>query len=124
GGRHEGGSFAVDAGIGGGGQGDAASGAECAGPRAGRAASREARMNRGENIETILDRCLARLAGGATLDACLRDFPQHAVELAPLLEAAASLRRWEPPALSDAGRSAARARALAAFVDQRQARAD
>jgi hypothetical protein len=57
-------------------------------------------MKRAESIETILNRCLARLEAGEDVAACLSDVPQHAAELEPLLTVAASLRRWEPPTLS------------------------
>jgi len=46
-----------------------------------------------DDIEDLLARCLARLAAGADLDACLADAGPRAAELRPLLEAAASLRR-------------------------------
>jgi hypothetical protein len=73
-------------------------------------------MKRGERIESILQRCLARIEAGDGVDACLRDFPEQADDLRPLLEAALQLRRWEPPALSDAARATARARARDTFT--------
>jgi hypothetical protein len=61
---------------------------------------------RSERIEDILDRCLERIAAGEDMTACLRDEPEHADVLAPLLHAAVALRRWgslcrteEPPDL-------------------------
>ncbi len=71
-----------------------------------------------QSIEAILEHCLARLEAGESVDACLRDFPEHAETLAPLLHVAADLRRWNPPSLTDAGRSRAHAQATAAFKQQ------
>lgn len=76
-------------------------------------------MRRGKAIENILQRCLARVEAGESIAACLRDYPEHADELAPLLEVVADLRGWEPPTLSAAARDAARARAHAALDGQR-----
>src|SRR5262245_5999769 len=76
-------------------------------------------MRREESIESILQRCLARLASGESIDACLRDFPERAGELRPLLETAAALRTWQPPALSLEVRAAARERARAALAARR-----
>jgi hypothetical protein len=68
-----------------------------------------------ERFETILERCLERIATGEDLETCLRDEPEHAERLAPLLEARAALREWEPPRLPDNVRDAARTRALDAL---------
>jgi hypothetical protein len=76
-------------------------------------------MRRGKAIENILQRCLARIEAGESIAACLRDYPEHADELAPLLEVVADLRGWEPPTLSAAARDAARTRAHAALSGQR-----
>src|SRR5262245_36981030 len=78
-------------------------------------------MGREEPIESILQRCLARLASGESVDACLREFPERAEELRPLLEAAGALHSWQAPALSAAARAAAREQAHAALA-ARQAR--
>ncbi len=77
-------------------------------------------MRRREAIENILQRCLARIEAGESIAACLHDYPEHADELAPLLEAVAELRGWEPPRLSAAARDAARTRAHAALAAQRE----
>jgi hypothetical protein len=66
-----------------------------------------------------LQLCLARIAAGESIAACLNDYPEHADELAPLLEAAAELRGWAQPALSDATRASARTRAHAALAARR-----
>src|SRR5215470_4116682 len=76
-------------------------------------------MRRGKAIEHILQLCLARIAAGESIAACLNEYPEHADELAPLLEAAAELRGWAPPALSDATRGATRTRAHAALAARR-----
>jgi Domain of unknown function (DUF5667) len=76
-------------------------------------------MRRGKAIERILQLCLARIAAGESIAACLNDYPEHADELAPLLEAVVELRGWAPPALSAATRGATRTRAHAALAAQR-----
>ncbi len=43
-------------------------------------------MKRSNEIEKILDECLERIFAGATIEACLREHPEHADELKPLLE--------------------------------------
>jgi hypothetical protein len=75
-------------------------------------------MDRGMDFETILQHCLERLERGGSVHACLRDFPEHAEALAPLLAAADALRWCPLPPLSDAARAAVRAQALAAFARQ------
>lgn len=75
-----------------------------------------------ERIEDILARCLERIAAGEDVSACLRDEPQHADALAPLLQAAMELRGWEPPRLSDAAHRAARAGAHATLARRSNAR--
>lgn len=51
-------------------------------------------MNKPERFNDVLDVCLERmLFGGATLEQCLRDFPQHASGLKPLLETARAARQ-------------------------------
>src|SRR5688500_12684312 len=72
-------------------------------------------MSEEERLEEIVQACLQRLDAGETIQACLRDYPDHAHALAPLLEAGADLRRWQPPALPDTPHYAARARARAAL---------
>ena len=47
---------------------------------------------RGTQLDDILEHCLERPAHGASIEACLEEFPQHAAELRPLLIAAAQLR--------------------------------
>jgi hypothetical protein len=78
-------------------------------------------MRREEPIENILQHCLARIASGESVDACLRDFSERAEELRPLLEAAAALRGWQPPALSPGARVAARERARTALATRQAA---
>src|SRR3712207_777527 len=79
-------------------------------------------MKRRDTFEAVLDQCLERIAAGDSIEACLRDFPQHAAALGPLLEAAARLHALDLPTLSRPAHNAARARAHAAFVAQRSAR--
>ncbi len=44
-----------------------------------------------EKIEIILEKCLARLKAGDTVEDCLRQYPDRRAELEPLLSAAAKL---------------------------------
>ncbi len=67
------------------------------------------------SIEEALDICLARMNAGTSADACLRDFPQYAGDLEPLLAAVIHLRGWIPPELSMRARMAARTRARVAL---------
>jgi hypothetical protein len=53
-----------------------------------------------ERIEDVLDRCLARIAAGEDVCACLHDEPQHAEALTPLLQIALALRSLVPPDVS------------------------
>lgn len=43
-------------------------------------------MKRSNEIEKILDECLERIFAGETVEDCLKDYPDHAAELKPLLE--------------------------------------
>ncbi len=47
-------------------------------------------MNRGRELDDILDDCLERLARGEGVAECVGRYPEHAEELAPLLEVAAN----------------------------------
>jgi hypothetical protein len=44
-----------------------------------------------DEIFEILDRCLDRIRGGETVEQCLADYPDHRLELEPLLETARTL---------------------------------
>lgn len=50
-----------------------------------------------EEFDTVLNRCLDMLDGGASVEACLASFPQDAAKLRPLLTAAVRFRRFEVP---------------------------
>jgi hypothetical protein len=54
-----------------------------------------------DKIEIILEKCLARLKAGATVEDCLRDFPEQRAELEPLLLAAAGLYSIPEISVSD-----------------------
>jgi hypothetical protein len=56
-------------------------------------------------VPDILDRCLARLADGATVDECLSAFPERQAELELPLRMAARLRSLPRPALPPAARA-------------------
>ena len=42
-------------------------------------------MNRGKQWDNILNECVERLLRGETVEQCLESYPEHAVELEPLL---------------------------------------
>ncbi|MCG8346227.1 MAG: DUF5667 domain-containing protein, partial [Chloroflexales bacterium] len=75
-------------------------------------------MNHHDSIENIVDQCLLRLDAGESVAECLRDFPQQAVELEPMLVAATTLQQWQAPTLAPAVREAARTKAHAALRSQ------
>jgi hypothetical protein len=65
------------------------------------------------DFDQILDICLDRLQTGATLADCLASYPQHAAQLAPLLQVASLLETPAGPTMSDEGLRAGEARLLA-----------
>jgi hypothetical protein len=65
------------------------------------------------DFDQILDICLDRLQTGATLADCLASYPQHAAQLAPLLQIASRLETPAGPTMSDQGLRAGEARLLA-----------
>ncbi|MEW6717232.1 MAG: hypothetical protein AB1345_07005 [Chloroflexota bacterium] len=68
-------------------------------------------MNR---FERVLEDCLERLAGGeASLEDCLRDYPEFVEELRPLLEAASWVKRGAEVQPSPEFRQRGRARLMA-----------
>ncbi len=75
-------------------------------------------MRRADHLEDIIQRCLERIENGATIDACLRDYPSHTADITPILEAAQQLRSWKIPPQSAASRAAVRDRAHAALAVQ------
>jgi len=50
-------------------------------------------MNRNKELDNILNDCLERLLQGEPLEQCLRDYPQYAGEIEPLLQTAMSARK-------------------------------
>src|SRR5919199_6679421 len=73
-------------------------------------------MDDSKRFEIILQHCLDRLEMGGSVQACLRDFPEDAEALAPLLAAAAELRWCALPPLPESTYAAVRTRTLAAFA--------
>jgi hypothetical protein len=65
------------------------------------------------DFDQILDICLDRLQTGATVADCLASYPQHAVQLAPLLQVASRLETPAGPTMSAEGLRAGEARLLA-----------
>ncbi len=76
-------------------------------------------MNR--KFETVLDECLDRIQAGATVEACLARFPEHAEALRPLLRMASAVRAVPPPRPDPAAVYAGRQGMLRA-VTERNAR--
>jgi hypothetical protein len=75
-------------------------------------------MNHHDSIENIVDQCLLRLDAGESIADCVRDFPQQAAELGPMLVAAMTLQQWQAPTLAPSVREAARIKAHAALRSQ------
>src|SRR5919199_2655933 len=73
-------------------------------------------MDDSKRFEIILQHCLDRLEMGGSVQACLRDFPEDAEALAPLLAAADELRWCALPPLPESTYAAVRTRTLAAFA--------
>src|SRR5689334_6029396 len=73
-------------------------------------------MRDGQVFDDVVEECLQRIEHGESVDACLRAFPEHAADLAPILAVAAELRALPVPPLTSAARNAARARAQAAYA--------
>jgi hypothetical protein len=71
------------------------------------------------DFENVLDECLACIAAGETLDACLRQHPQDAAALRPLLTSAAELTALPRPEPSTEAVDAGRRRMLTAFREQK-----
>jgi hypothetical protein len=74
------------------------------------------------DFDGILDECLARMAAGESVDACLRRYPQHAAGLQPLLRVAAGLHALPRPEPGADAVLAGRQRMLAALREQKRAR--
>ena len=67
------------------------------------------------SIEEALDICLAHMHAGKSAEMCLRDFPEYARDLAPLLATVTHVQSWTPPKLPMRVRIATRRRARAAL---------
>ncbi len=50
-----------------------------------------------KELVNIFDECVDRLAAGQTIEDCLRQYPQHATQLRPMLEVGLLTRRVVPP---------------------------
>jgi len=74
-----------------------------------------------ESLYDALDRCVDMMRQGASIDECLRRYPQYADALRPQLEAARTLGVAQPRAQADAAAEArGRARLLGAVADARR----
>ncbi len=74
----------------------------------------------GNDFEQILDSCIDRLNRGENLEACLTDYPQHASELEPLLQAMSTTRQAYAFSPSADAKREARQKFLAALEQRRQ----
>lgn len=72
------------------------------------------------NLSRMVDDCLARMAAGETVEACLARYPQRAAELAPLLVTAAQLRGLADARLSQGQRLRAKVVLREALAEHRQ----
>lgn len=72
------------------------------------------------DFDTVLNDCLEMLARGASVDACLQAYPEHANRLRPLLAAATDVRRVRVPQPSGRAIAAGEA-ALLTAVSRRRA---
>ena len=71
-----------------------------------------------EKIEIILEKCLARLKAGDTVEDCLRQYPERRAELEPLLSAAAKLYSIPGISVSEDFRRESRDRLLAGIQNE------
>jgi hypothetical protein len=70
------------------------------------------------NLDQLLDTCLARLQSGATVEQCLADYPNSALELRPLLLAASAVQTAPIPAARPQAVELGQAKMLAALTSQ------
>ena len=60
-----------------------------------------------EDFDTVLDRCLADVTAGQSIEGCVQHYSQYATQLEPLLKAASRVRTLPPPADLSAERAQA-----------------
>lgn len=76
-----------------------------------------------DDFDTALDRCLADMAAGQSIEGCVQHYPQYAVQLEPLLKTASRVRTVPPAANLSVERVQAIETQLLVHADQiRQAR--
>ena len=73
-----------------------------------------------EEFERILDECIDRLSRGESLQQCLNDYPEHAIELKPLLLAMTQTKEAFPFTPSANAKRSARQRFSAAMDKRKQ----
>jgi hypothetical protein len=71
---------------------------------------------RSTDLDEALDRSLALLERGETLESCVGRFPEHAGDLRPLLEVAVEVRRVPAPTPTAAGLAEGKRRMLEALA--------
>jgi hypothetical protein len=74
-----------------------------------------------DGVADILETCLDRLAGGASVDECLAVYPAHRAALEPALRAASGLMQLPRPAMPAHTRAALEAQMLARAAARRAA---
>jgi hypothetical protein len=84
-------------------------------------ARKDAVVPRSTDLDEALDRCLALLERGETLESCVGRFPAHADELRPLLAVAVQIRRVPAPTPTAAGATEGRRRMLEALAQREEA---
>lgn len=75
------------------------------------------------DLDAALDQCLTWMREGMDLKSCLDRFPEHAVQLRPLLEVAVDVVRVRVPASPLEARAAGQQRMLAAIAKKQERRA-
>jgi hypothetical protein len=76
---------------------------------------------RSTDLDEALDRSLALLERGETLEGCVSRFPEHAGDLRPLLEVAVEVRRVPAPTPTTAGVTEGKRRMLEALAQREEA---
>ena len=72
------------------------------------------------DLDALLDECIDRINRGESIEECLAGYPEHAVELEPLLRAVLDIRDACSPIPSLAAKAEARRRLDAALAAQRE----
>ena len=74
------------------------------------------------NFEDVLNECINRILKGESIERCLRDHPEHAAELEPLLQTALAARKASSVEPSSEFRAEARYRFYSQLREAEQKR--